>query len=102
MQKNGNQKAQLVKQYFKLFYQFSIMLGYDIVLGMVRHKDIKLHEQSFGAKVLCRNTQETYGSEHQFATMAWRLDNLKPMSTQHVYVIFISHPADIKSFNVCT
>lgn len=72
----GNQ-ACLLKAYFALFYRFAMRLGFDVLLGMVKQKDISVHQRLSGAKVLCQNTNVTYGGEDIFATVAWVLKNVK-------------------------
>ncbi|MCJ8272901.1 MAG: class I SAM-dependent methyltransferase [Psychrosphaera sp.] len=75
-QKEG--ESAVLKDYFRLFYQFSKQLGFDVVVGLIKQKDIGFHQKLLGAKILCPDTQIDYGSEHTFAVAAWELDNLKP------------------------
>ncbi|NQZ13030.1 MAG: hypothetical protein HRT35_38280, partial [Algicola sp.] len=80
-QKAGEQKTDesaVLKDYFRLFYQFSKQLGFDVVVGLIKQKDIGFHQKLLGAKILCPDPQIDYGSEHTFAVAAWELDNLKP------------------------
>ena len=70
--------AKRAMRLLQVLYLLPKLVGGNVVLGMVRTKDIVLHEKRFGAKVLNRNTGETYGSEHEFATVAWLLNQLKP------------------------
>ncbi len=66
-----------LRQYFRLFYQFSIKLGFDILLGMVKQKHMGFHKRVTSAKILNENTGVTFGSEHLFGTAAWELQNMK-------------------------
>lgn len=71
-------ESAVLKDYFRLFYQFSKQLGFDVVVGLIKQKDIGFHQKLLGAKILCPDTQINYGGEHTFAVGAWELDNLKP------------------------
>lgn len=52
------------------------LLGAAAVIGMVRPKDLSLHQKRFGAKLLMADIGKTYGSDHQFALVAWEPDAL--------------------------
>ena len=67
-----------LKDYFRLFYQFSTQLGYDVIIGLVKQKDLGFHQKLLGATVLCPDTRIDYGSGHVFAVAAWQLNALKP------------------------
>lgn len=74
---NKNNENTCAKDYFKLFYQFSKRLKYDVVVGMIKQKDMAFHQRLLGVKVLCDNTHIDFGGEHFFGTAAWELDHLK-------------------------
>lgn len=73
----GGVKGQsLLKLYFKCFVELADALGISTITGLVKGKDLRLHEARFKAGVLVRNTQLTFGSEHEFALVQWRLNSL--------------------------
>jgi SAM-dependent methyltransferase len=77
-QHNSNGEIVTLKDYFSLFYQFSKQLGFDVVIGLIKQKDVAFHQKLLGAKILCLDTQVDYDGEHTFAVSAWQLDELKP------------------------
>jgi len=73
----GGVKGQsLLKLYFKCFVELADALGISTITGLVKSKDVGLHETRFKADVLVRNTQLKFGSEHEFALVQWRLNSL--------------------------
>ena len=73
----GGVKGQsLLKLYFKCFVELADALEISTITGLVKSKDVRLHETRFKADVLVRNTQLTFGSEHEFALVQWRLNSL--------------------------
>lgn len=73
----GSVKEQsLLKLYFKCFVELADTLGISTITGLVKGKDLRLHEARFKADVLVRSTQLTFGSEHEFALVQWRLNSL--------------------------
>lgn len=69
-------ETSLLKAYFNLFYRFSMHLGYTVLLGMVKQKDVSVHQTLTAGKVLCDDTEVNYGGPNIFATMAWELENI--------------------------
>lgn len=67
-----------VKDYFRLFYTFSKQLGFDIIVGLIKQKDIAFHQKMLGAEILCPDSRINYGGKHTFAVASWHLDKLKP------------------------
>ena len=65
-----------LKLYFKCFVELANALGISTITGLVKSKDVRLHETRFKADILVRNTQLTFGSEHEFALVQWRLNSL--------------------------
>lgn len=73
----NNDETATLKDYFKLFYLFSVQMNFDVVVGLIKQKDIALHQKRLGAKILCPNSQINYGGEHLFAVASWQLNTLK-------------------------
>jgi SAM-dependent methyltransferase len=65
-------------QLLQVLYLLPKLVGANVVVGMVRSKDIALHEKRFGATVLNRHSGESYGGKYEFATVVWLLDQLTP------------------------
>lgn len=74
---NSNDEVTL-KDYFRLFYLFSKRMGFDVVVGLIKQKDIAFHQKLLGAKLLNPDTRIDFGGKHIFAVAAWELDLLKP------------------------
>ncbi len=83
-----------LKWYMKLFYLYPMSIGRKVVFGLVKDKDVSLHETKFGAKILVRDTQITYGGQHNFAVAMWPLEKLN-----HRYYRFIGlNPGNDKAY----
>ena len=65
-----------LKSYMRLFYLYPLAMGRKVVFGLVRRKDVPIHEHRFGAEILIRDTQMNYGSNHTFAVAVWPLGAL--------------------------
>lgn len=73
----GGVKGQsLLKLYFKCFVELADALDISTITGLVKSKDVRLHETRFKADLLVRNTKLKFGSEHEFALVQWRLNSL--------------------------
>lgn len=65
-----------LKEYFRLFYLFSRQLGFDILLGLVKQKDMAFHRRKTSGKILNQDTGISFGSGHIFGTALWDLNDL--------------------------
>ncbi|MBH0058084.1 methyltransferase domain-containing protein [Pseudoalteromonas sp. SWXJZ94C] len=72
----GMKEQSLLKLYFKCFVELANTLGVSTITGLVKGKDLRLHEVRFKADVLVRNTDLKFGSEHEFALVQWRFNSL--------------------------
>ena len=89
----GGVKGQsLLKLYFKCFVELADALGVSTITGLVKSKDIGLHEARFEADVLVRNTHLTFGSEHEFALVQWRLNSLSSCFYRWLEIVRYTNP----------
>ena len=66
----------LLRLYFKCFVELAGALRVSTITGLVKSKDLRLHEGRFKADVLVRNTGLQFGSAHVFALVQWSLNRL--------------------------
>lgn len=67
-------KQNLLKSYYKSAYRIAIYQGIDILLMIIRHKDLVFHKDLLGATILAENIKENFGSTHQFSCVAWNIE----------------------------
>lgn len=68
----------LLKSYYKAAYEVAIRKGVDIILMVIRQKDIGFHQKLIGTQVLREDIGETFGSSHRFSCLSWELANTRP------------------------
>lgn len=66
---------QLLKAYYRAFYDTAKQLKTDIILIAVKPKDIDFHLRLTGAKLLSTDIGVTYGGENSLACVAWEIEN---------------------------
>ena len=70
-----NDKQNLLKSYYKSAYDIAITQGIDILLMIIRHKDLPFHQKLLGAQLLKEDVGESFGSDYQFSCLAWNIEN---------------------------
>lgn len=68
----------LVKHYYKAAYEVAVRKGIDIILLVIRQKDIGFHKKLIGTQVLSEDIGESFGSCHQFSCLSWNVASTKP------------------------
>ena len=77
-------KQCLLKHYYKAVLEVSIRENVDIVLMVIRQKDILFHQRLIGIDVLSEDIGENFGSEFPFACVAWDIAKTKPRFSEWV------------------
>ncbi len=67
-----------LKAYFNAFYRLAKTLNFDVIVGLIKQKDVAFHQKLLGVKVLNPDTTIDYGGKHRFAVGSWQLETLKP------------------------
>lgn len=68
----------LVKSYYKAAYEVAVRRGIDIILIVIRQKNIPFHKRLLGVNVLSEDVGEGFGSPHKFCCLSWDVANTKP------------------------
>ena len=63
----------LLKIYYRGFYEVATALGVDVILMAMKPKDVSLHRRLMGAELLAGDMSLTYGGPYSLACMAWHL-----------------------------
>ena len=71
------EKNSLLQHYYKAVYEISNREKVDIVLMIIRQKNIPFHQRMIGVDVLSEDVNENFGSEHCFACVAWDIAKTK-------------------------
>ena len=82
----------LLKLYFKCFVELANELRVTTITGLVKSKDLRLHETRFKADVLVRNTELKFGGEHEFALVQWRLNSLDSRFYRWLGIVQYTNP----------
>ena len=64
----------LLKAYYRTVYEVAINQGIDIILMVIRQKDIGFHQKIIGAHTLVEDIGENFGSQHTFSCMEWQVN----------------------------
>lgn len=68
----------LVRSYYKAAYEVAVRRGIDIILMVIRQKDIRFHQKLIGTEVLSEDIGENFGSSHSFSCLSWDIATTKP------------------------
>lgn len=68
----------LLKSYYKAAYAVAVRKGIDVILMVIRQKDIGFHQKLIGTQVLREDIGETFGSCHPFSCLSWEIADTKP------------------------
>ena len=69
-----NRSAELLRTYYRAFYQVAEINQVDTILMFMREKNYPFHKKMMNAKKLPESINNAYGSGHKFVTVAWRLN----------------------------
>lgn len=64
----------LLKAYYRSVYEVAVHQGIDIILMVIRQKDIPFHRKIIGANTLIEDIGENFGSQHTFSCMEWEVN----------------------------
>ena len=78
------EKQHLLKHYYKAVYEIALRKDVDIVLMIIRQKDIAFHQILMGADILSKDIGENFGSNFSFACIAWDIEKTKAKFNQWV------------------
>lgn len=65
----------LLRNYYKAFYEIAIQQKIDSIIIVMRKKDIPFHSRMFGVFPLSLDLGVTFGSQHIYTCMEWRLSS---------------------------
>lgn len=71
-------RQNLLKHYYKAFYDIGVRENIDVAIIVIRRKDIPFHKNLIGVDVLSEDIGETFGSKFAFACAAWDIVGTKP------------------------
>lgn len=83
-----------IKAHFKAAYLAAISQSIDTVLLVTSAKKKKFYVRYFGAKVLCSNIGEDFGSGNVFSLYSWSIQ-----STAHAFFSWVNLPQDASNFD---
>ncbi len=81
-------KIDLLQYYYKAIYDVAIKNHIDIVLMVIRQKDIRFHQRMMGVDLLIHDIEEDFGSSYAFSCIAW--DIVKTPQRFHNWVAFVA------------
>ncbi|MGB1237349.1 MAG: N-acyl amino acid synthase FeeM domain-containing protein [Pseudomonadales bacterium] len=70
-------RSPLVKQFYRAFWQTCRRHHVDDILIIVKHKDVKFHENIIGASLLIEDIGQSFGSSYTFSAMLWPVNQTK-------------------------
>jgi hypothetical protein len=73
---NGN--LQLLKSYYRAFYDIASACRIDYLMLILRRKDLDFHRKLFGVDVLIEKVEENFGSHLDFMCVGWNLAKTRP------------------------
>lgn len=71
----SEQNSDVLKQYYRVFYRLTLDHGIDNIVMLMRQKEVNFHVKRAGAILLQFDTGVTFGSQHHFAAVNWKLKN---------------------------
>ncbi len=64
-----------LKAFYQCIYRVGLALGVAEIFFLVRQKELNFYRKRIGADVLKEDTGLSFGSDHLFAAVSWRLEN---------------------------
>ncbi len=72
-----NHERSRLKAYYRTVYTLATRLGFDVVIMLMKPRNISLHQSLMGLRIIERDTGITYGGEATLAVVAWELQSTK-------------------------
>jgi hypothetical protein len=70
--------VQVIKSLYSALYTAVTQLKIDVVLMAVPQNKVRFHQKIWNTEILCFNTGYTFGSNEEFATLAWHISQTRP------------------------
>ncbi len=80
-------QVQILQRYYKAIYEIARKNDIDIVLMVIKQKDVRFHKRMIGVEVLVDDIDEGFGSGYAFSCIAWHIANTK--SRFHKWVALV-------------
>lgn len=64
-------RVDLLQRYYKAIHDVAVANHVDIVLMVIRQKDVRFHQRMMGVDLLIHDIDEGFGSGYAFSCIAW-------------------------------